>query len=187
MNIKYTAIICACLSIMMMMTTMHGMSDLKLLQAVSYDDLGGARALVNQGVDVKFLSEEHGLLHAAINDMYHGTMVWNPGANYNLEMLKLLVENGADVDSVYRHTTPLQWAVVNHNLEAVKFLVEHGANINATTAKNGETALSIAIRRGYKDIADFLQKYKLSRQLVVIKDTKGNRSAGGPDINFKFE
>ena len=54
----------------------------------------------------------------------------------NIETINFLLNNGADIESPFRHhhpeltSTPLLLAVAKGNLEAVKLLVEKGANLN---------------------------------------------------------
>lgn len=49
----------------------------------------------------------------------------------DLELVKLLLENGADVDEVnFIDSTPLNIAAQIGNLELVKLLLEKGANVN---------------------------------------------------------
>jgi len=90
-----------------------------------------------------------------------------------LEVVKLLVENGADINAVYNHgNTALHKAAYNNrNLEIVKFLVENGADINRAN-KYGDTALHIAL---YSHIA-----IHNNRNLEIIKFLVEN----GADINI---
>ena len=58
----------------------------------------------------------------------------------NLDMVKFLVEHGADING--REFSPLLTATYlgNRTFDIVKFLVEHGANVNVRS-KHGETPL----------------------------------------------
>ena len=196
MNIKYTAIICACLGLGLM-TKVNGMSqeqqnklDKQLSEAVYNDTLDEVKNLVRQGANVN-TTNKHGTPLLLIAILFKDE-----------EIAKYLIANGADIHTPIADGITFLMAASNyaHLFELVKFLVENGADINLTD-KKGRTALSIAQsnskndcytaedRQKFAKIAEFLEdpyKYKLSRQLVVIKDTKGNRSAGGPDVNFKF-
>ena len=66
----------------------------------------------------------------------------------HLEAVKLLLENGADVNAKEEgeDLTALHLASYEGHLEIVKLLLENGANVNAQD-KNGKTALYYA-RRG---------------------------------------
>lgn len=47
----------------------------------------------------------------------------------NIDMVKLLLENGADVNLKDRHGNDALWkAIINYNFEIVKLLVESGAD-----------------------------------------------------------
>jgi len=58
----------------------------------------------------------------------------------SLEMLKFLVQSGADVNVRRNGKTPLFSAAVAGNVEAVKFLVEHGATVTVRD-NDGKTIL----------------------------------------------
>lgn len=112
--------------------------------------------------------------------------------NDDSDATKLLLENKADpnLKSLYGYTA-LMWAASNGNLNIVELLLDHGADPHAKN-KDGKTAESIARERRYNDIADFIKNYtyKLSRQLVSVRDSKGTgnvNAPGKPDIHFKFK
>ncbi len=82
----------------------------------------------------------------------------------NIEVVKYLVENGADVnynDSEY-NSAPLVLAIDSGNLDLVKFLVENGANVNIELEEynfsgyRNFTHLMYAIDQGYTEIAKYL-------------------------------
>lgn len=64
----------------------------------------------------------------------------------NIEMLRLLIERGADVNSVLSDngSTVLMVAIERQNIDAVRLLCRCGANVNAVN-KNGRTPLSDAV------------------------------------------
>lgn len=62
----------------------------------------------------------------------------------DLEMVKLLIAHGADVNRKnFRGATPLMGAAVGKNVAVVKYLIEKGADVNARD-KDGYTALMAA-------------------------------------------
>ena len=62
-----------------------------------------------------------------------------------LEVVKLLVKEGASVDRAEEHGwTPLLRAADQRHAEVVRYLLEHGANPNFTT-RLGKTPLSVAL------------------------------------------
>ena len=70
----------------------------------------------------------------------------------DLETVKLLIENGADIDAKDKDGyTVLMYASNNGNLEIIKYLVENGADINIKD-KNGDTALNYARTEGIKEV-----------------------------------
>ena len=73
----------------------------------------------------------------------------------NIEIVKREIESGADC---FFSNTPLIGAVAPGHVEVVRVLLEAGANFNIIN-KEGETALSIAKERGFKEIEELLLKY----------------------------
>ncbi len=66
----------------------------------------------------------------------------------NVRMVKLLVENGADVNYTTKSTrySPLMWAVESqspHNLEIVRYLIDKGADIHYPNYKNKQPAYNL--------------------------------------------
>lgn len=73
----------------------------------------------------------------------------------NISMIKAFAEY-FDIDEPCQNLTPLMRAVISENYDIVKALLDLGAEPNITTKKR-ETALSIAIDKGYEDIAVLLR------------------------------
>lgn len=73
----------------------------------------------------------------------------------NLELVKLLIANGADVNQKnFRGVTALMAAAVDGTPSVVRYLLEQGADVNASD-KDGTTALMCAEgRRAYFDASD---------------------------------
>ena len=66
--------------------------------------------------------------------------------NNSIEVMKLLIENGAYIDGLNdQGETPLYIAVVNNALESTKLLIEKGADIDVIPEEGVETPLMIAI------------------------------------------
>ena len=97
----------------------------------------------------------------------------------NLEVLKLAVKHGADINSCgYSGMTPLMYCVIgarrmedDRNFEAIKFLVESGADVNARRDNgNGFTALIYAAysRCEYAgDIIEYLVEHGADTQITL--------------------
>jgi ankyrin repeat protein len=88
----------------------------------------------------------------------------------NLELVKLMIENGADPDFVFKQKDispdvipPLLVAIDSGNLEMVKLLVEAGANVNAEFQYD-DFALLVAYDNGNEDIFEYL--YPLTSEAI---------------------
>jgi ankyrin repeat protein len=78
------------------------------------------------------------------------------GKEERLKIMKLLVENGADVNLKDFHDyTPLQYACIWSWLPAVEVLLEAGADIEAQNIA-GQSALHIAVEFGAADVVEYL-------------------------------
>lgn len=79
-------------------------------------------------------------------------------AAFKPDLIKLLIERGADVEAVADlGVPPLVWAAGDGHLEVVKILVENGANIERGTVKYPYiTPLVVAVLGDRTDIAKYL-------------------------------
>jgi ankyrin repeat protein len=76
----------------------------------------------------------------------------------HLDVVKALIVLGADVNAKsYYGDTPLMEAVENNNLEEVRLLLDKGADV--TARPNGRTALTIAQKKGRKEIVEILRAH----------------------------
>ena len=116
----------------------------------------------------------------------------------NLEIVKLLVEHGIDVNWISESKeitfglgeyysyweTPLLTAAQNDNYEIVKYLLDNGAIVNDDRDINGNTALLIAIRNENADIVSELidhganvnTKNKKFETPLIVASQSGNES-----------
>lgn len=75
----------------------------------------------------------------------------------NIEIVKLLVEHGSDVNALnMNHNTPLHEAVLNRNYDCIKFLLENGAN---QAIKNLHGLLPVNFAKGCPDIIEIFKAY----------------------------
>ena len=73
-----------------------------------------------------------------------------------MEIVKLLIENGADINKSNNDGwTSLYLAVNKRHLEVIKLLIENGADINKSN-NNGWTPLNIAANNGHLEIVKLL-------------------------------
>jgi len=76
--------------------------------------------------------------------------------NGSLEIVKLFVENGADVNYRDSGMFPLLIAAGGNNLEVAKFLVSKGADINMVSSLSGYTPLEVAKNKGNAEMVKYL-------------------------------
>ena len=87
---------------------------------------------------------------------YQHTVLHYAAYMNDLERVKLLVEQGADVNAAdHLMQTPLQFATDNNNFEMTTFLVEHGADVNAEN-NNGGSVLFNAAAAGNMELVEYL-------------------------------
>ena len=83
----------------------------------------------------------------------YGNSNLNKGTR-NLELVSILVKNGAKVDN--GRLKPLIIASQNNNIEIVKYLLDKGANIEAKQPHNSYTALIAACERSSPEVVSLL-------------------------------
>lgn len=121
-----------------------------LRAGVHHDDTKIAKLLLNAGADPEL-------------DLGRLVKPINYGAGYNPETLKLLIENGGNVNSFNEganYQTPLIWAINRGKLENVKILVQNGALINYDTITH-EYILQSPLHRAIND-----KKYEIAKYLL---------------------
>ncbi|MCJ1450687.1 Ankyrin repeat domain-containing protein 44 [Mycoblastus sanguinarius] len=102
-----------------------------------------AKVLLDYGADVN-----------ATDSMGLGAL--HPVKLMSVELLELLLDNGADIDTkTPDNRTPLMLAVLGNKLELCKKLVARGADLS-TKDLNGWTALGIAAHNGQENLARLL-------------------------------
>ncbi|MGH9863269.1 MAG: ankyrin repeat domain-containing protein [Candidatus Acidiferrales bacterium] len=92
----------------------------------------------------------------------HTTALCHAAENGHLEVVKILLQKGADPnggeEGVRWGQQPLVAAVENGHIEVVRALLEGGADVNAR--KWGDTALQIARQKGNAEIISLLTEYQ---------------------------
>jgi ankyrin repeat protein len=145
-------------------STNQPVAAMALFQAVKLNDLDAAKVSLLAGLPVD-----------TRNDQGRTPLIVAVSTG-NLEMAKLLVEHGADVNA---HTTTdtgstvLCFAIDGGNLHVLDYLVERGAKVDGKS-KNGQTPLHYAAAHGLNDFVRGLLKHGADPDLFGIPDTKGN-------------
>ena len=114
--------------------------------AIKRNDIKTVHTLLDKGMNVnEHFESDFTALHYAAG--------W---VNCNIEIVRLLVKSGADIDSVNIHgLTPLHKAAARGCAKIVRFLIEKGANINKRT--NDDWApLHFAARYGKHEVVRLL-------------------------------
>jgi hypothetical protein len=103
-------------------------------------------------------------------DLYGSTPLHYAAANGYVEITRLLLQNGAEVNAKnnYGHT-PLHWAAIHGQVDILHLLVENGANLEAQNNYGGR-ALHYAARYGH---LPFIQEL-ISRYYVDINARSNN-------------
>ena len=145
-------------------------NDTALMFAVNRGHENVAAALLKNGADVNATNDYgQAALHTAVFSGHpnivlllieHGADVNQPSrrgyplhiaaghaSSNRVEIVKLLLENGAKVDvRAKNHSTPLHWTDEDKGAEVAKLLINHGANVNAVSKIN-ETPLHWSARK----------------------------------------
>ena len=87
------------------------------------------------------------------------TALWIAAANGHFDVVRLLIEQNAEVDGrTSSNSTPLRAAAFDGHLDIVRCLVENGADVNARNNLNS-TPLMVTCYKGQLDVASYLVKH----------------------------
>lgn len=125
----------------------------KLKVAVVQQNLDKVQKYLAQGADVNYTNKAFPDDPALIQAMKH--TYDEDGVKYepNIEIIKLLINNGADANAKnYTDSSPLHFAVAlkNKGTEIIKLLIEKGADVNAKNCY-GDTPLHRAVFRSLEN------------------------------------
>ena len=134
-----------------------------------------------------------------VNINVDGTALIAATASKNLGMVKLLVENGADVNEYNYLGTALSAAAYVGSTDIAKYLIDNGADVNIASA-DGVTALIIAAENGKPEMVEYFLKSGANENYqvpvtglspLILAASKGHLSTseqlvkGGADVNYK--
>ena len=99
------------------------------------------------------------------------TALWIAAAKGHFDVVRLLIEQNAEVDGrTSSNSTPLRAAALHGHLDIVRCLVENGADVNARTSFNN-TPLMLACNKGHLDVASYLVKHGAN---INLHNNKGS-------------
>jgi len=105
----------------------HVYNQQLMLNAITHNDVNLANTLINT-------------VHIDLDE----SIVWAV-KNNNLEITELLIQNGADINTVYNNRTLLIYAINNNYTDLAELLILYGADIN--TLYDDITPMGAAIRK----------------------------------------
>jgi ankyrin repeat protein len=169
MKLKMFCKICLFLASFFIFFTPLLSSDLnqKLVEAAYEGNLIEVERLIAEGADINAFAEINDSSSSGYTWSYTYTPLGGASATGHIEIVKLLIQNGADVNAGCQFDrTALMQACDYGNIEIVKLLIQNGAEINAT-AFMGSTALMDACNSGNLEIVKILLD---NGALVKVKD-----------------
>jgi len=99
----------------------------KLIDAAHNDCVDEVKKLVQMGANINYISANP--QHILWPTVLHNAILHN-----NMELIRFLVANGADVNiSPNRCSTPLHWAISSRSLQLVTYLLDNGAAPNGVS------------------------------------------------------
>ena len=154
------------------MTSNQPMSGTALCYAVQSGDILLVRALLAQGIDPNAKDD-------------HGTPPLVFAANKSFEMVKLLVEKGANVNVDNANSvTPLKSCILGGAASRegtdfpriLQFLLDNGANISDADAQ-GKTSIDWAVSLGNKEALNILKSWQNKNDTARLSEFH-NRATG---------
>ena len=115
--------------------------------------LNSVKILLRYGADI----EARGTLKIGDHVAEGCTPLWAAAAFGRLDVVKLLIEQNAEVDGrISTGSTSLRVAAYGGHLDIVRCLIESGADVNARKYTDETTALMVACSRGLSSVATYL-------------------------------
>jgi ankyrin repeat protein len=118
--------------------------DEAVVRSIAIEDIDGFKKALNRVEDINTKND------------YSWTFLFTAVQRGNLEIVKILVENGANVNITdYNRNTPAILAAKYGFLDILKYLVEKGADINMMDY-DGITPLKAAEKYGRSEVVEYL-------------------------------
>lgn len=122
----------------------------KLILSVMTGDLKSVRSVLKNGSPEEPLNVNAG-------DKLDSTLLMIAAREGHLEIARILVEKGAEVDATDNDGwTALMYAAWKGHLEVARFLIGNGAEVDASEFVFGATALTLAAENGHTEVVRFL-------------------------------
>lgn len=128
-----------------------------LVAALINKEYDRAKEMINNGIEVNFFLGDFSPLICSIE---------------NIDIMKLLLEKGADVNLKNKsNMTALTIAVIANKVGAVKLLLKNNANVNVVSTLNNQTPLMFALQNKNFPIIKMLKEKDVD---IHAKDSYGN-------------
>jgi ankyrin repeat protein len=98
-------------------------------------------------------------------------LCFSSGFKHNIEIVKLLVENGVDVNGcdTTDNRIPLEWSILGGQIEITKYLIENGADVNKEYG-NGKTVVKDALSNGNEEMIQLFMENGADIKKIVDSD-----------------
>ena len=147
--------------------------------AARYGYLDIVKLLIEHNVDINTQEEDTGntpLINAAQKghiNIVKELLIHNPDINLKshedvtaltmsilnnyIDIVEILLENGANYELTTQGYTPLMIASSNENLEIMELLIKNGANVNAKTSDGRTTLILATVDNHYKSVKTLIE------------------------------
>jgi ankyrin repeat protein len=129
------------------------------LELFKNNDYIGVKKYLKNGADID-----------ETNDIGEGVLACAMRAGCDIDLVMLLIENGADIfDFDDEGVSVFDMAITYNYIDIVNYLIEKGFDINKTTRKSGFTPLMTASCYGRVDIVKILLEQDVDQSAVDMK------------------